>query len=174
MRFDYVVLWLVFWQYSSCWMVYVATRLNKHKKNKVSIWITLFGDEFQQRLRSSPTRIWSKSVWGRIPTKTEIIAYENLVELISYMESMLLGDPFNFLADYTPNSWTYITISWYAERLRTFHTDNWTSFLGNRRSKIRFFTTNILTKSIYPLLPYVYFISDVSTETSQNRLLITK
>ena len=47
-----------------------------------------------------------------MPIQAETIAYESLVELISYMESMLLGDPFNFLADYPPFSWTRDTPPW--------------------------------------------------------------
>ena len=37
-----------------------------------------------------------------IQSKAETIGYVSRVELISYMESMLLGDPFNFLADWPP------------------------------------------------------------------------
>ena len=37
-----------------------------------------------------------------IQSKAETIGYVSRVELISYMELMLLGDPFNFLADWPP------------------------------------------------------------------------
>lgn len=41
-----------------------------------------------------------------IQSEAETIGYLSRVELISYMESMLLGDPFNFLADWPPFAFT--------------------------------------------------------------------
>ena len=37
---------------------------------------------------------------GRIQEKSEIVAYLSRVDTISYAESLLLGDPFDFLASW--------------------------------------------------------------------------
>ena len=43
---------------------------------------------------------------GVIRAEAETYAYKTQVELISYMESVLLGDPFNFLANWP--SWIWL------------------------------------------------------------------
>ncbi|KAF0311427.1 Transient receptor potential cation channel protein painless [Amphibalanus amphitrite] len=42
---------------------------------------------------------------GEIQDQAQIYGYVGRVELISYIESMLLGDPFNFLSNYPPFKW---------------------------------------------------------------------
>jgi len=42
---------------------------------------------------------------GEIRDQAQIYSYVGLVELISYIESMLFGDPFQFLANYPPFRW---------------------------------------------------------------------